>query len=173
MAQHTTVRFPFRAMDVVVMGRFPLKTDRATDLAVARELMERTETIALADSFFPVLSGGEQARVNLARAMAQEAPLLVLDEPTASLDLRHEQLVMRLLRQSAATGAGCLVVLHDLNLAATYADRLVLMHRGAVVTDGSPEEVLDAALLSEVYQQLVSVVAHPERDGLLVLVREA
>jgi iron complex transport system ATP-binding protein len=172
MSQRTTVRFPFTAFDVVMMGRFAVDSDRATDVRASQLMMERTDTADLADAFFPVLSGGEQARVNLARTLVQEAPLAVLDEPTSSLDLRHQQLVMRLLGETAASGNGCLVVMHDLNLAAGYADRVALMHRGRIVATGSVEEVFEPELLSEVYQQPLSVVPHPQRPGPLVLVRE-
>ncbi|MEE8330496.1 MAG: heme ABC transporter ATP-binding protein [Acidimicrobiia bacterium] len=173
LPQQTTVRFPFRSFEVVTMGRFPLETDRETDVAASKAIMERTDTIHLADSFYPVLSGGEQARVNLARVLVQEAPLIVLDEPVSAMDVRHELLTMRLLRQTAADGAGCLVVLHDLNLAARHADRMALMQEGRLVSVGSPEEVLDAEVLSTVYQQPLSVHPHPERDGLLVLPRDS
>ncbi|MDH3729500.1 MAG: heme ABC transporter ATP-binding protein [Acidimicrobiia bacterium] len=172
LPQQTTVRFPFLARDIVAMGRFPLDTDRETDFEACRAMMRRTDTTHLAESFYPVLSGGEQARVNLARVLVQEAPLIVLDEPVSAMDVRHELLVMRLLREAADDGAGCLVVLHDLNLAAANADRIALMHEGRLVAVGSVEEVLDAGLLSEVYQQPLSVIPHPERDGLLVLVRD-
>lgn len=173
LPQQTTVRFPFRALDIVAMGRFPLETDRETDLAACLEMMERTDTTHLADSFYPVLSGGEQARVNLARVLVQEAPLIVLDEPVSAMDVRHEILTMKLLREAAAADAGCLVVLHDLNLAAANADRMALVHEGRLVSMGPVEEVLDAEVLSEVYQQPLSVIPHPERAGLLVLVRDA
>lgn len=171
LPQQTTVRFPFSALDVVLMGRYPVPTDRQTDMEVSAEVMERTDTWHLAESFYPTLSGGEMARVSLARVLAQEAPLLVLDEPAAALDVRHQELVMRLLRQTVAGGSGCLVVLHDLNLAAAHADRLALLHQGSLVATGSVSDVLDADLLSAVYRQPMSVHPHPERDGLLVLVR--
>jgi iron complex transport system ATP-binding protein len=171
LPQQTTIRFPFTALDVVLMGRYPVPTDRHTDRAVSVEVMDRTDTRHLADAFYPTLSGGEKARVSLARILAQEAPLLVLDEPAAALDVRHQELVMRLLSQTVKGGSGCLVVLHDLNLAAAHADRLALLHQGRLVAMGSVPDVLDADLLSHVYRQPMSVHPHPERDGFLVLVR--
>lgn len=173
LPQQTTVRFPFTALDVVLMGRYPVPTDRETDLAASFDAMQRTDTRHLADAFYPTLSGGEQARVSLARVLAQEAPLLVLDEPASALDVHHQQLVMKQLAQTVAAGAGCLVVLHDLNLAASFSSRMALMHQGRLVASGSVSEVLDAELLSAVYRQPLAVHPHPEGDGLLVLVREA
>jgi iron complex transport system ATP-binding protein len=172
MSQRTTVRFPFRAFDVVMMGRYPVVSDRETDVAATRAMMERTDTAKLAEDFFPVLSSGEQARVNLARTLVQEAPLVVLDEPTAPLDLRHQQLIMRLLRETVGHGVGCLVVIHDLNLAATYADRVTLMHEGRAAAAGTVADVFREDLLSEVYRQPLSVIPHPHRDGLLILARD-
>jgi iron complex transport system ATP-binding protein len=173
LPQQTTVRFPFTALDIVLMGRYPVPTDRHADLVASFDAMRRTDTEQLADAFYPTLSGGEQARVSLARVLAQEAPLLVLDEPASALDIHHQQLVMKQLSQTVAGGAGCLVVLHDLNLAAAFSDRLALMHEGRLVASGSVADVLDAELLSAVYRQPLSVHPHPEGDGLLVLVREA
>jgi iron complex transport system ATP-binding protein len=101
--------------------------------------------------------------------LAQETPLLLLDEPTAALDLRHQQLVMELARDLAARGAALTVVLHDLNLASAYADRILLMREGRLAALGTPRETLTETLLSDVFSCRVSVIPHPETGLPLVL----
>lgn len=170
LPQHTLLQFAFRALDVVLMGRYPHRGASAeNDLATARRAMEGTDTSHLEARAYPTLSGGEQTRVSLARVLAQETPLVMLDEPTTSLDLRHQELVMGLLRGLANQGAAVVAVLHDLNLAARYADRVALMCRGRVAALAPTREVLRADLLSEVYQHPVLVVPHPRADCPLVL----
>ena len=120
----------------------------------------------LADRIYPSLSGGEQSRVSLSRVLAQESPVLLLDEPNASLDLRHQHLVMDVARGLAAL---IVAVLHDLNLAASYADRIVIMRDGSIVADGWPNETLTAALLSDVFACPIIVTPHPRRDYPLVI----
>lgn len=172
LPQSSALSFPFPVEEVVRMGRAPwaalgLEDD---DTAVA-EAMRRTEVEAFAARPFSALSGGERARVALARVLAQRAPLLLLDEPTAALDLRHQELVLRLCRERAAAGDAVVVVLHDLNLAAAYAHRVAVLRGGRVAADGPPEEVFSEDLLSEVYDQPVEVLPHPRTDGILVTPR--
>jgi iron complex transport system ATP-binding protein len=176
LPQRNLLRFPFQAVDVVTMGRYPYRSDpgnsRSRDFDVALEMMRRTDTLDLARRTFPTLSGGEQARVSLARVLAQQTPLLLLDEPTASLDVRHQEQVMGTLDDLAAEGVAVLAVLHDLNLAARFADRLGLLAGGRLVAHGKTRDVLDSELLSEVYRQPITVIPHPYRDCPLVLVLE-
>jgi iron complex transport system ATP-binding protein len=138
--------FPYRVGEVVLMGRYPhapLGLERADDVAAARAAMERCDVAALADRRFDELSGGEQRRVLLAQAFCQGAELILLDEPTASLDPAHAlALFAALAAERDRRGATALVVTHDLNLAARAADRVVLLHRGRVVADGAPLDVL-------------------------------
>jgi iron complex transport system ATP-binding protein len=170
LPQHTLLQFAFRALDVVAMGRYPHR-DSSTqeDLEAALRAMEGSDTAHLAARLYPTLSGGEQTRVSFARVLAQETPLVMLDEPTTSLDLRHQEMVMRVLRALVEEGAAVVAVLHDLNLAARYADRVALMDRGRLAALAPTREVLAAGLLSAVYQHPVVVVPHPRLDCPLVL----
>ncbi|HEY7035822.1 MAG TPA: heme ABC transporter ATP-binding protein [Thermomicrobiales bacterium] len=167
LPQQTVVQFAFTAREVVEMGRGPRRND--DDEAVVAASLAKTESTHVADRIFPSLSGGEQARVSLARVLAQEAPLLLLDEPTASLDLRHQQLVMEVARDLAAHGAMIVAVLHDLNLAAAYADRIALMHDGRLVADGPPWQTLTEPLLTAVFACPIAVAPHPVRGCPLVI----
>lgn len=170
LPQAAALSFPFTVEDVVRMGRAPWAgTDlEEDDDRVVREAMASTEVGEFASRPFSALSGGERARVALARVLAQRAPLLLLDEPTAALDLRHQELVLRLCRERAAAGDAVVVVLHDLGLAAAYADRVAVLRGGALAVEGAPGEVFTAELLSEVYRQPVEVFPHPRTGAPLV-----
>lgn len=169
MPQDPALSFPFTALEVVLMGRAPhlppLTLPRAADLAVARAAMQSLDVGDLETRRLDQLSGGERQRVLLARALAQEPRLLLLDEPTSHLDLRHQVGMYELLRQRArGTGVGVLSVLHDLNLAGMYCDRLVLLAAGRVVADGTPDDVLQASVLGDAFGTRVYVGKH-ERTG--------
>ncbi|MFI6943085.1 heme ABC transporter ATP-binding protein [Streptomyces sp. NPDC050418] len=170
LPQAATLSFPFRVEEVVRMGRAPWTgtplADRDDEVIAAA--LRATEATEFAARPFSALSGGERARVALARVLAQQAPLLLLDEPTAALDLRHQELVLRVCRERAAAGDAVVVVLHDLGLAAAYADRVAVLHDGTIATEGAPEDVLDGELLSRVYRQPVEVLPHPRTGKLLV-----
>ena len=137
--------------------------------ALADQAMENTQVLHLADRIYPTLSGGEQRRVSLARVLAQNTPVVLLDEPTNALDIAHQQLVMALCRRLADEGRAVLAVLHGLNLAGAYADRVLVMAEGRVCEVGAPDEVLRPELLSEVFKQSVMVVPHPETGRPVVL----
>jgi iron complex transport system ATP-binding protein len=171
LPQHTAVAFPFTVAQVVAMGRAPwARTSSADEDADAiAEAMSVTEVTGFADRTFGTLSGGERARVALARVLAQRTPVLLLDEPTAALDLRHQDLVLSVATARAAAGCGVLAVLHDLNLAAAYADRVAVVAGGRLRACGPPTEVLTAGLLTEVYHREVEVMAHPRTGSPLVL----
>jgi iron complex transport system ATP-binding protein len=170
LPQHTLLQFAFRALDVVLMGRYPHRRSSVEeDMSAAGSAMEETDTSHLAARLYPTLSGGEQTRVSFARVLAQETPVVMLDEPTVSLDLRHQELVMGVLRSLAGEGAAIIAVLNDLNLAARYADRVALMDRGRLAALAPTREVLRAGLLSEVYRHPVAVVPHPYLDCPLVV----
>ncbi|MFB7178353.1 heme ABC transporter ATP-binding protein [Streptomyces sp. NPDC056257] len=171
LPQSAALSFPFPVEDVVRMGRAPWA---GTPLADADEeavatAMAATEVTDFAARPFSALSGGERARVALARVLAQRAPLLLLDEPTAALDLRHQELVLRICRERAAAGDAVVVVLHDLGLAAAHADRAAVLHDGRIAAAGPPAEVFEDALLSRVYRQPVEVLPHPRTGAPLVV----
>jgi iron complex transport system ATP-binding protein len=158
--------FPYTVEQLVLMGRFPHAPARffesRADLRVAREAMALTGVEALAAEPLARLSGGERQRVVLARALAQQPRLLVLDEPTAHLDLRYQAECVALLRRlHRDEGLGILIVSHDLNLAAEVSDRLLLLAGGAAVKTGVPEHVLQEPVLEAVYGCRVVVDKHP------------
>lgn len=159
LPQSAVLSFPFPVEDVVRMGRAPwagTEREDEDDAAVAAA-MAATEVTRFAARPFSALSGGEKARVALARVLAQRAPLMLLDEPTAALDLRHQELVLRICRERAAAGDAVVVVLHDLGLAAAYADRAAVLHDGRIAELGPPGTVFSGELLGEVYRQPVEV----------------
>jgi len=157
----------FTALDCVLMGRTPhlrlLENEGVRDFEAARTAMQRTGTWELAERPVGQLSGGERQRVVVARALAQETPLLLLDEPTAHLDIGHQASVLGLMRSLCRDEKKTvLAVVHDLTLAAAYCDRLALLRAGgSVVAKGSPGEILRPDLLSEVYGARVDVFPHP------------
>ncbi|MGO4617130.1 heme ABC transporter ATP-binding protein [Nocardia sp. 2YAB30] len=171
LPQSHTVGFPFTAREVVAMGRAPwVRTERREcDEEQIAAAMAATDVEHLAARSFPTLSGGERARVALARVLAQDTGTLLLDEPTAALDLGHQEAVLRLATARAAAGAAVVVVLHDLGIAAAYGDRVAVLESGRIAADGPPRDVLTTALLTRVYQHPVEVLDHPITGAQLVL----
>ena len=174
--QDPTIDFPFTALEVVLMGRAPylgtLGFPRARDLEIAREAMARLDVGGLEDRPLDRVSGGERQRVLLARALAQQASVLLLDEPTTHLDLRHQAGMHDVVRALARErGVAVVSVLHDLNLAALYCDRLVLLAGGRVVRAGTPADVLTADVLRAAFTTDVYVGVHPVTGGPVVLPR--
>jgi len=163
--QNETISFPLRARDLVAMGRYPylgpLAPASQRDDAVVAEALARCDVAGLADRYVDTLSGGELQRVRLARALAQEPQTLVLDEPTASLDLRHEMEILHLLKGEAEGGRTVFYTTHHLDLAARFADHILLLHRGKVMAEGSPAEVLQAEMVGRVFGWPVTVTADP------------
>jgi iron complex transport system ATP-binding protein len=168
LPQQTFVQFAFTAREIVEMGRSAIDPD-LNDRGVVDRALRETDVYDMQHRVFPTLSVGEQARVSLSRVLAQETPVLFLDEPTAALDLRHQQLVMELARQLAERGAALVVVLHDLNLASAYADRILLLREGRTAALGTPRETLTEILLSDIFGCRVTVMPHPETGLPLVL----
>ncbi|MBF4587040.1 heme ABC transporter ATP-binding protein [Curtobacterium sp. VKM Ac-2887] len=163
LEQDTAVAFGFRVGEVVRMGRAPWRgTPRAVDddTVVAR-VLDQVELADRIDQAFPSLSGGERARASFARVLAQSTPVLLLDEPTAALDLRHQEAVLAVARAHARAGGAVVVVLHDLSLAGAYADRVAMLAGGRIVADGTPTDVLTADRIGTVYRHPVTVVPDP------------
>ncbi|WP_194833272.1 heme ABC transporter ATP-binding protein [Nocardia sp. XZ_19_369] len=171
LPQTHTVGFPFTAREVVAMGRAPwLRTERRElDDERISAAMAAADVEHLAARSFPTLSGGERARVALARVLAQDTGTLLLDEPTAALDLGHQEAVLHLATSRAQTGTAVVVVLHDLGIAAAYADRVAVLESGRIAADGPPRKVLTTDLLTRVYQHPVEVLNHPVTGAQLVL----
>lgn len=157
--------FPLRVRELVAMGRYPhlgaWRREGAEDRAAIARALQRCDVAHLAARPLGTLSGGERQRARLARALAQEPRALALDEPTAALDVRHEMAIFELIRELRAVGVTTLFSTHSLNLAARYADHLVLLHEGRLAAQGAPAEVLTRETLERVYDWPVRIVAHP------------
>lgn len=175
LLQDNQLMFPFTAHQVVEMGRAPWRRTPLEDEdneAIA-EAINAADIAHLGNRRVPSLSGGERARVAFARVMAGRTGMLMLDEPTAALDLGHQEAVLSLARDRARAGDAVLVVLHDLNLASGYADRIALLREGKIVACDVPERVLTAEIVSDVYRTPVEVIHHPVSGaGIVLPVRE-
>ncbi|QRY63834.1 heme ABC transporter ATP-binding protein [Gordonia sp. PDNC005] len=164
---------PFTVREVVEMGRYPWTRtpEAARSEALINAAVEACELGDLLERHFSQLSGGQQARVSLARALAQDTPVLLLDEPTAALDIGHSEQVLQILAERAKAGATVLLVVHDLSLAAAYADRVAVMKDGRIQACGPVRDVMTADLLSATYDHPVLVVDHPDTGELLIVPR--
>jgi iron complex transport system ATP-binding protein len=168
--QEARVAFPFTVLEIALMGRAPYlgrwQLEAAGDLEAAGEALRLTGMHELRERKYHELSGGEKQRVMVAKALAQRPRILLLDEPTAFLDLKHQVEIYELIRRLAREqGISVLAVSHDINLAAMYCDRLHVLEGGRIVASGAPAEVLEPALLQRVYGVAVGVARHPDRGG--------
>lgn len=168
VAQEAELRFPVTVMEFVLGGRYAWSNtgawgwETSRDVDVAEEALQETKLDAFGARLMNELSGGERQRAVLARALATEAAILLLDEPTANLDLAHQASVLQVVRAHCdERGTGAIVVTHDINLAAEFSDRVLLIKDGRVVATGSPLEVLTPELLRKVFEIEVLVDAHP------------
>jgi iron complex transport system ATP-binding protein len=159
--QGEDIVFPLRVEETVMLGRYarlgPFAAPGAADRAAVGDALARCDVAAFAGRTIDSLSGGEWQRVRLARALAQEPRILVLDEPTTSLDVRHEMELFELVRRLVDGGLAGLVITHHINLAARFADRMILLSAGRVAAEGSPTEVLRRETLREVFEWPVAV----------------
>ena len=171
LPQSPAAHWPLKVRDLVALGRLPHRAFGAApspeDDAAIEGVMRQTDVTPLAERAVDELSGGERARVQLARALAVQAPILLVDEPVAALDPYHQLEIMRVLTDYAARGALVIAVLHDLTLAARFAHRVVVMHDGEVVADGQPEQVLSADTLRR-YYRVEPFLSHVEGQPLVV-----
>jgi iron complex transport system ATP-binding protein len=177
LLQSSRLSFAFSVSEVVLMGRIPHNhdTESAKDYHIAEQALAYVGMSRFADRIYHTLSGGEQQRVHLARVLAQiwEPPAegeryLLLDEPTSSLDLLYQQQVLNVARQFARVGTAVLVILHDLNLAAQYADRILMLKAGQACYTGAPQQVLTSHHIQDVYDTPVAVIPHPHSSTPLI-----
>jgi len=165
VSQTEPLPFPLTVKELVGMGRYarlgPLQSEGAEDRAAVMDALERCDAAALADRRVQTLSGGELQRVRIARALAQQPEALLLDEPTASLDVRHEMGILELLRGAADCGITVVWITHHLDQAARFADRLLLLDEGHVRADGPPDEVMNEETLRRVYGWPIAVRPDP------------
>jgi iron complex transport system ATP-binding protein len=164
----------FTVWETVLLGRTPylnfLGQTSSRDEAVARLALEQVDAFHLIESRMDEISGGEQQRVLLARALAQDTPILLMDEPTAHLDLTHQIDLLKLIKKQAREkNLTVLVALHDLNLASLFADRIAIVENGLLCVAGSPQETLTSEILRSVYHMQVHVMEHPETGAPLII----
>lgn len=175
LPQQNAVVFPFLVSELVLMGRYPHFEFHPSehDYYIAEMALKKVGMWAFASRIFTTLSGGEQQRVQLARVLAQiwdvEQGILFLDEPTTGLDLLHQHQMLELAREFTQKGFCVVVILHDLNLAAQYADQIVMLREGQVETAGTPRDVMTAATILRVFKLKVWLIEHPEMNCPMVV----
>ncbi len=167
--QETTLTFPFSVREVILMGRAPrlpvFGFESGSDFEIATQAMEMTGTVRFSGRSMASLSGGERQRVLIARALAQQPEIMLLDEPTAFLDIRHQVEIFELVRTlRERKGLTVVTVTHDINLASLYSDRIVLLKEGKIFAEGRPEDVLTPANLEDVYGTRILVDSYPGSD---------
>lgn len=176
LPQMSLLNFPYTVEEVVLLGRTPHSTGLRADQAIVRQVLRTTDTLSLRNRLYTQLSGGERQRVQLARVLAQlwhpddmGGTLLLLDEPTAALDLAHQQQLAAAIADIAARGCAVLLVVHDVNLVASVSNRLLVLDRGQAVASGDPGVVLTPALFRELFHAEVLVQSHPNGRQPLVI----
>ena len=167
LPQQVTVSFPFSVEEVVEMGRGPKPTSGDQDLI--EMAMKRVDVLEMRTRLYRSLSIGEQARVSMARILAQDTPLLLLDEPTAVLDIGQQEKLMRIVRSLVDDGRTVIAVFHDLNVAMSFADRVVLLQKGKQVATGAPRETMTAETLSNIYEHKIDVITVNDDTGPVVI----
>ena len=169
LPQNVTSEFDYTAEEIVALGRFPhlkgIGFLDSRDIQVVNRSLEAADLLSLRNRPLSKISGGERQRVFLASVLAQEPEMLLLDEPTASLDIHHQARFYSLLRGLAKTGLGIMVVTHDINLATVFTGRLLVLKEGCIFADGTPQEVVKKEVLHSVYGDSLCIGKHP-RGGL-------
>ncbi len=166
VAQENETKFPIKVLEFVLAGRFShgnsFGFETEQDLQFAAKALEICDLQGFENRLMNELSGGERQRIILARALATQAKILLLDEPTANVDLSHQALILKLVRERCESwGSSSVVVTHDLNLASEFADKILLLKRGEIVAQGTPKEVFTTEILRKVFDCSVLVDAHP------------
>ncbi len=179
LPQQSQLNFNFSVNEVVQLGRYPHSSGQSIDKQILKQVMKAVDIEYLHARSFPTLSGGEKQRVQLARVLAQiwrndedtdGAPCYVLlDEPTAALDMAHQQLLLQVAKQLTDRGVGVLAILHDLNLTTQYADQVMIMHMGKKVVRGPASEVITSEQVKEVFQVDVEIIEHPKTNTPVIL----
>ena len=173
LPQEVTMVFPFKVEEIVMMGRHPylspLSFEDENDWDIPRRAMEETDTMSLSHRRFNEISGGEKQRVMMAGALAQNPELLLLDEPTSSLDIKYQLEILNILRRlNKQNGKTIVIAIHDLYLASKYCDRLILLNEGRIIQDGPPVKVLRQDILEKVYGVQIKIF-HDQEDGGIVV----
>lgn len=170
--QDTRIDFDFTAREIVAMGRTPylgrFTPEREADKEIINRAMRETETEGFAERLVTELSGGERQRVHLARAIAQETDLILLDEPTANLDLTHQFEALQLIKKLTLAGKTALAAIHDLSLATRFCDRIILISDGKIAADGTPERVVTEENLLQYFALRARIRADEESGGLII-----
>lgn len=170
--QDTKIDFDFTAREIVAMGRTPylgrFKPENPVDLEAVSRAMRETETESFANRLVTELSGGERQRVHLARAIAQETSVILLDEPTSNLDLTHQFEALQLVKNITRTGKAALAAIHDLSLAARFCDRLLLLSNETIVAEGNPVEVITERNLLNYFRLRARIKTDDETGGLII-----
>ena len=170
LQQHVDVSFGYTGKELVMAGRYPYlewwQGESADDETIVRQCMEYTGVWDLADTSVEQVSGGQKQRILLAKVLAQKTPILFLDEPTTGLDIVYQEEIFRFCETLCKAGKTVIMVAHELNLAAKFCNRLLLVANGGILADGSPEEVLDAGHLSIAYNVPVKVIKNPNSGGI-------
>lgn len=176
LPQLSLLNFPYTVYEVVQLGRTPHSTGYEIDKQVMQEVMALMDITHLSDRLYTQLSGGEKQRTQLARVLAQiwrkedaAQRVLLLDEPSSALDLGHQQLLMNAVSEFAKSGVAVVMVVHDVNLAASYADRIIALKNGKALAQGAPDSVLTESHLNELFEATVKVIHHPDTNKRLVL----
>lgn len=175
LPQHSTLSFPFLTSEVVELGAIPLDMANKDTKKLALQYMQQADVAHLANRLYPSLSGGEKQRVHLARVLTQlhlsgDKKILMLDEPTSALDLAHQHNTLAIARELADNhNTAVVVVLHDLNLASQYSDRIVILHNGKLVADGAPKDAINSEMIERVYGYKTIITRHPQLGFPVVL----
>ncbi len=176
LPQMSLLSFPYTVEEVVLLGRTPHASGSEADRVILERVLELTDTLDLRHRLYTQLSGGERQRTQLARVFAQvwgeeslAGKLLLLDEPTSALDLAHQQQMLAAVQLLARRGCAVVLAIHDLNLAASIADTVLVLDRGRQVALGSPQQVFTPSLFKEVFQVDVIVSSHPQQGFPLII----